>query len=452
VRFPAVHGRIVKRAYFATLFFAILASISFQRSSHAQLIQSTSVPAGLHVVSNVIIDGQGNEVLLHGVNRSGAEYSCITNSGIWDGPGNATHADLVRMTDIMLTWHINAVRVPLNEDCWVGVETSAIAHGKFRRPALNSAYYGAPYQAAIVDYVGILNQHGIVPILSMHFGAPKGYRAYDQEPMPDSDYTAAFWQSVVQTFANNSSIIFDVFNEPAPFNNDPNVTGSTPKLWACWQQGGDGTPGSGSPCDNFMAGYQYNFPDGRKSVQFPTYKAASMPSLVQAIRNQETQSNSVTHILVLDGVQYADSLTRWLENRPSDANLAAGWHPYNFNICGDNLDNCWNGPVTDGGGDSIATVMVQAPLIAGELGEDDCQHTYIDGLVSFLDANAGNYTAWTWNAWYPHDPNGCQVVPGPSGHLVVIKDDNGTPFKGMGVGFKAHMLACSPKGPWICGP
>jgi hypothetical protein len=51
------------------------------------------------------------------------------------------------------SWHVNAVRVPLNEDYWLGIN------------GVSSSYGGAAYQQAIVNYVNLLNQYGI-------YGAP----------------------------------------------------------------------------------------------------------------------------------------------------------------------------------------------------------------------------------------------------------------------------------------
>ncbi|MGH7298416.1 MAG: glycoside hydrolase family 5 protein, partial [Polyangiaceae bacterium] len=78
------------------------------------------MPAGLHVVMGSggspghIVDGAGNVVQLHGADRSGTEYSCLSGA-FFDGPVDQT------AIDAMKAWHVNAVRVPLNEDCWLGI-------------------------------------------------------------------------------------------------------------------------------------------------------------------------------------------------------------------------------------------------------------------------------------------------------------------------------------------
>src|SRR6185295_17003336 len=82
---------------------------------------------GLHVSGNKIVNGAGQNVRLLGVNRSGGEYMCVQGRGIWDGPSDAASIQA------MLTWKINAVRIPLNEDCWLAINGVD--------PAMNGAVY-----------------------------------------------------------------------------------------------------------------------------------------------------------------------------------------------------------------------------------------------------------------------------------------------------------------------
>src|SRR5438067_2427250 len=42
----------------------------------------------LHVSANRLVSATGRQVVLHGVNRSGGEYSCVHGTSIWDGPMN----------------------------------------------------------------------------------------------------------------------------------------------------------------------------------------------------------------------------------------------------------------------------------------------------------------------------------------------------------------------------
>src|SRR5438309_1777578 len=108
--------------------------------------RAPSPPPGLalRVSGNQLLDARGNRIRLLGVDRSGTEYACIQGWGIFDGPSDAASVQTIA------SWHTNAVRVPLNEDCWLDINGA---------PA---AYSGATYQQAIANYVNLLNQDGLV--------------------------------------------------------------------------------------------------------------------------------------------------------------------------------------------------------------------------------------------------------------------------------------------------
>jgi hypothetical protein len=74
----------------------------------------TGAAPALHVSGNHLVTAGGATYRLLGVNRSGAEFACIQGNGMWDGP-----MDQASIT-AMKTWKIHAVRIPLNEECWLG--------------------------------------------------------------------------------------------------------------------------------------------------------------------------------------------------------------------------------------------------------------------------------------------------------------------------------------------
>ena len=129
-------------------------------------------------MGGVIAYGHGNAMTFRGVNRSGTEYECIQGRGIFDGPNDAASIDAIA------AWNANAVRIPLNEDCWLGIN------------GVPASYAGAAYQQAISAYVQLLLSKGMTPILELHWSAPGGTPATGQSPMPDADHSPAFWVSV----------------------------------------------------------------------------------------------------------------------------------------------------------------------------------------------------------------------------------------------------------------
>ncbi len=72
------------------------------------------------------------------------------------------------------------------------------------------------------------------------------------------------------------------------------------------------------------------------------------------------------------------------------------------------------------------------PVVAGEIGENDCGHGYIDSYMAWADAHGISYLGWTWNPW------DCRVGHG------LIADWNGTP-NSYGVGLRDHLLALASK-------
>jgi len=292
---------------------------------------------GLHVSGNKILNGNNQVVTLRGVDRSGTEFACIQGNGIFNGPNNQSSINAI------LSWNANIVRVPLNEDCWLGIN------------GVLPAYGGTNYQVAIQQFVNLLNSNGIVVILDLHWTAPGNTPATGQLPMPDTDHSITFWQQVAQAYATNSMVIFDLFNEPYPDSNQ-----NTTAAWVCWLKGGT--------CPGF------------------SYQAAGMQQLVTAVRSQGAKN-----ILMLGGINYSNTLAQWYQYMPVDPlqNLAASWHSYNFNTC--SQQTCWD--------QTIAPLAQKVPIIAGEIGESDCAGGYITPLMNWMDSKGLHYLAWTWNTW-----------------------------------------------------
>lgn len=235
----------------------------------------------------------------------------------------------------MAAWHINAVRVPLNEDCWLGINNAP------------SAYSGNAYRSAIAGYVSRLHAAGMVAILDLHWTAAGGNQSNGQQDMPDADHATAFWTSVASTFQADSSTVFDLFNEPHDVS------------WACWRDGGDCGVG---------------------------FQVAGMQTLVNAVR-----ATGATNPVLVGGLAYANDLSSWLAFRPTDptGNLMASWHSYNFNTC--STASCWDS--------QVAPVAAAVPLVTGEVGENDCAHGYLDALLPWLDGHGAGYLGWGWDTY-----------------------------------------------------
>lgn len=232
----------------------------------SQALAATQITfSGLKVSGNKLVNQQGQTVVLHGVDRSGAEFDCVGGS-VFDGPSDAASIQAMR------AWDIDAVRVPMNEDCWLGI--NGVKTG------------GAAYQQAIEGFVKTLNQQGMYVILDLHWNAPGNTKATGQTNMADSDHSPAFWASVANAFKGNNTVIFDLYNEPHDIS------------WSCWKSG----------CGSY----------------------AGMQQMVNSIR-----STGATNVIMVGGLGWASDLSGWLANRPSDPqkNIAASVHMYGHNGC-----------------------------------------------------------------------------------------------------------------------
>ncbi|WP_316744063.1 cellulase family glycosylhydrolase [Streptomyces sp. MK7] len=339
---------------------------------------SGTAPA-LHVLGNKLVDADGRNRRLLGVNRSGGEFMCVQGYGIFDGP--VDDAAVKAIAD----WKANAVRIPLNEECWLGLSD------------IKPEYAGANYIGAVRDLVARVEAHGMTPIVELHWtngqytGNSAGcsdVHATCQKPMPDAQYTPSFWKSVASTFKDDQSVVFDLFNEPYP----DRATSSVTDAWKCWRDGGT-CPGIG-------------------------YEVAGMQDLVDAVRG-----TGAKNVIMAGGLAYSNDLSQWLTYRPTDpaGNLVAAYHVYNFNTCSN--ESCWNS--------TIAPVAAQVPLVAGEIGENTCSHGFVDQVMKWFDDHNLSYLGWTWNTW--------DCSSGPS----LISDYDGTPTA-YGAGLRDHLRALNP--------
>ncbi|MBV9646847.1 MAG: cellulase family glycosylhydrolase [Candidatus Eremiobacteraeota bacterium] len=185
----------------------------------------------------------------------------------------------------MVAWHVNAVRLPLNEDCWLGIN------------GLPLRYSAAVYRAAIHRWVAELHGAGIYVLLNLHVAAPGKERSLHEIEMADADHGPAFWSSVATGFRDDPAVVFDLYNEPKHID------------WACWRNG----------------------------CSIP-YRIAGMQSLLEAVRR-----TGATQPAISDGIDYANDLFRWLEYEPRDprGQFVAGFHTYHDGL-GCEGTACWN--------------------------------------------------------------------------------------------------------------
>src|SRR6187551_1487382 len=177
----------------------------------------------LHVQGNKIVDTTGATFRMLGVNRAGSEYMCsppTMGQYVFDGStGPST-------INAMKAWHINTVRLPLNESCWLGLNRSLV-------PA-------QMYQDEITDYMYRLHLAGIYVVLDLHWSAPGntvimgGPNGNQLVTMAFADHALDLWTSVATTFKDDPMVIFDLFNEPILVATDRFGNGPAGDPWGCW--------------------------------------------------------------------------------------------------------------------------------------------------------------------------------------------------------------------------
>jgi hypothetical protein len=310
----------------------------FAFSGSAPGAGSSTLP-GIHVSGNRLVDSHGRVVHWHGVNRSGTEYACIQGWGIFDGPGDAASVKA------MSTWKINAVRVPINEDCWLGIN------------GVKRAYGGARYRAAIVRYVKLLHSYGMYAELSLMWAAPGKYKATYQPASPDADHSPALWRSLARTFRKDTRVVLAPWGETIVNAN-------------CFLRGG--------LCEATF---------GKQNKR---YRTAGMQQAVSVMRKAGYRG-----VISIPGINYANDLSKWLSHKPRDPRrqLVAEAHIYGKNTC--SSISCLNR--------TLLPVAKRVPLIFGETGEtydgSSCGSSNTAGFMNWVDANASGYLAWTWDTW-----------------------------------------------------
>lgn len=304
---------------------------SHQRKRHRQPAKPPSL--AVSVSGNQLVNAQGQTLHLVGVNRSGGQYMCVLGGGVFDGPVDA--ASIAAMK----AWHVNTVRVPLNEDCWLGIN------------GLDMAYSGVAYRSAIEGYVARLNAAGLYVILTATWNAPGKEQAAGQHDMLDASHGYALWRSIATAFKADPAVLFDLYNEPHDLGS------ATNEQWRCWKQG----------CSEY----------------------AGMSGVVAAVR-----STGARNVILLGGLGWAADDSAWLQYEPYDPlhQLAATFHVYyKHTLC--TAESCWNR--------TLLPLATHVPLVADEFGEMQCgapaSIAWLNQWMSYAMNNGFSMLAWAWN-------------------------------------------------------
>jgi hypothetical protein len=368
----------------------------------------TTINGGLHVVRGQggqpghLVDGSNQNVQLRGVDRFGTETDCTAFDNAGGGPqGPFDQGDI----DAIKSWKANAIRVPLNEGCWLGTQ---------KQPN---------YQKAVQDWVNLVTTSGLIAIVDLHWSTPSMQASQaamsnspGQQAMADTYNSVAFWTGVATAFKGNSNVIFDLYNEP-------NVND-----WTCWLTGGSSCGGA-------------------------NFDVAGMAQLLKTVR-----ATGATNVVIMGGIAYAGDLTQWQATvakiptlpAPNDGlsldNVAASVHVYDFNSAWSGCPSQFNGYAStcntaqkDADNQGISSVLSAGyPIVMGEMGisvfssnpapysatQATELSTWFEGMLTWADQQGQSYVAWSWN---------------DDGTPHLVTDYSGTPTPTFGTTYQAHL-------------
>ena len=259
----------------------------------------------LRVAGNHLVDGRSGQTFVpRGVNWPSFEYACSDGYGYSNSASAQNVGPDAAGAALIASWHINTVRLPLNQDCWLG-EDGLPKFGK-------TSGYRAAVRRWVVGAAQGGPRRGAGPAL---VGARRVWSSDGQRAMPD-DRSDDFWSSVARTFKKDRSVIFDVFNEPYS-RYDTNGTLIFDLTWNCWRNGGCAAPRTGDR----QALDGGTFTDDRAGGRWSTRSERPAPS------SRSCSAESTTRATCAPGSRTGRTTSRWWRASTTTAATLATTRP-----------------------------------------------------------------------------------------------------------------------------
>lgn len=388
----------------------------------------------IKIDGNRFVDEAGETITLRGVSIMGMEYTAISGFSPAD-----PFPQLVESTwNSLKKWHINAIRIPLNEISYLGLQCVM----PFSGPAFNKlgeirdSDPARNYKSRLKDVVDRATRENLYVILDLHSTAPddtgntvKGIKtqcAYERNPLPDIAHSIDFWKAVAASYKEYPNVMFELFNNPF-IDKWPYFHGDKAAAWRALRDGVE------------VNSYLPLWPTTEKHL----WHSAGMQQLVDVVR-----STGATNVILQSGISRSADLELWLEYHAHDplSQSAAAWHAFPLQTAKWG-DKCYTfpNPWCDERSYTYASKIIDAnyPVIVTEFGDRDQTGTvgapFASSLLPKLDELNISYFAWSFVATDTFSEN------------ELIKDNDGTPTDGYGQYVQQHytcmalsLSSCTP--------
>lgn len=296
-----------------------------------------SWPSALRVAGNRLIDDQGHEVWLQGVNAGGLETLPFDRHPI--------RSIIVAIED----WSANCIRIPVKEHFWFG----------------NSTYQhdgGAAYRATIDKGVTLAANRGAYVVLDLH-----RFRAPRQEH-------ADFWIDCARRYRNHPAVLFDLFNEPHGIT------------WDIWRDGGYvGEEGSHD---------ESAFLETSEKAANRGFESVGMQALVDAVR-----STGAKNIVIAGGLWWCNDLRGVVDgyalSDESGNGIMYSWHTYHWHRGWEQrvLPAAEKYPILVG---EVGADVIEFSFLPPDEPTEN-PYTWAPDMLGFIQKHKLNWTGWCFH-------------------------------------------------------
>ena len=303
-------------------------------------------PKMVRVQGNRLVDTDGKEVWLQGVNAGGMET--IPNGD-----------QQVKSTVVAIDqWHANCIRLPINEAHWFGTGIYSKNDG------------GKSFRDACDKIVRLAANRGAYVVIDLHrFRAPKAEHV-------------EFWKDCAAHYKNHPAVLFDLFNEPHGIS------------WEVWRDGGwVGKQGQHDE-SAFLSSEEKKKNQGFESV--------GMQALVDAVR-----STGAKNVVIAGGLFWANDLTG-IESEAIEKGAKKSFRLTDTN--GNGIMYAWHTYHWHKGWGRLLPVAAKHPIFLGEVGasplgvmnfipdtQQEDPYTFSPDMLGFIQKLRINWTGWCFH-------------------------------------------------------